>query len=386
MPKAKASLRNNFSNAIAAREESLKEKVTELQAELNNVKNEGISESERQEFEQKIIDLTAQLEGRGGKKKVDRASIDRDPDQPRTIFPENIIKERAESLRRYGQKTPIILIPKKNGRYDIFDGELRYRASELLGWQELEAVFLDRSELSSREEIFLHQIVTGLHSQKLHDLDLARSTIEIIACKYPELEEPEIAIPRYLDTTIKRLERRSQTSFSNLRLATPEEQHEWLDEQQWQAEIERDILELILSLQLNPKSVNSNVMPLLKLPEDLQQAIREHGLETSKVKELNKLSAAKLKVSELEAIEVRQALTAKSISSQLSLTQIKEEVENILARYNPQIDKIRQKEIDRWEKSWAKINLEGSNLQELKEIQKKLQQKINIVKQLIKTE
>jgi hypothetical protein len=79
-------------------------------------------------------------------------------------------------------------------------------------------------------------------------------------------------------------------------------------------------------------------------------------------------------------------LTAKSISSQLSLTHIKEEVENILARYNPQIDKTRQKEIDRWEKSWAKINLEGSNLQELKEIQKKLQQKINIVKQLIKTE
>ncbi|TBR56925.1 hypothetical protein B4U84_26130 [Westiellopsis prolifica IICB1] len=62
----------------------------------------------------------------GGVHEIEIQRIKPDPEQPRQTFPLYQLQERAESLRRHGQKTPIVLIPQPQSEYILFDGELRF--------------------------------------------------------------------------------------------------------------------------------------------------------------------------------------------------------------------------------------------------------------------
>lgn len=59
-----------------------------------------------------------------------------DPDQPRKEFPEESLKELAESLKTHGQWVPLII--RKDGT--IVDGERRYRAALLVGIDRLNCI------------------------------------------------------------------------------------------------------------------------------------------------------------------------------------------------------------------------------------------------------
>jgi ParB family transcriptional regulator, chromosome partitioning protein len=109
---------------------SLKVQVQALQGELAQAKSGILSDSQQDELNRQLEGLTVQLGEQGGIYDTDISLIDRDDQQPRTVFPPLLIKERIESLRRYGQKTPVILIPLETGRYRLFDGELRYRSAK----------------------------------------------------------------------------------------------------------------------------------------------------------------------------------------------------------------------------------------------------------------
>jgi ParB family chromosome partitioning protein len=120
-----------------------------------------------------------QLATQGGVHEIAINLIDPDPVQPRQTFPQLVIQERAESLRRQGQKNPIVLIPQLDGRYKLFDGELRWRSAPLAGMRKLKAVFLPKEEAPDEVVVFEGQIVSSIHSEKLHDLDLAAALIRV---------------------------------------------------------------------------------------------------------------------------------------------------------------------------------------------------------------
>ena len=88
-----------------------------------------------------------------------------------------------------------------------------------------------------------------------------------------------------------------------------------------------------MGLQLNPISINNNIFPLLSLAEDLLQVIRLEGLESSKARVLNKLSALQLSVDEAKALGLREEITQKVIQEKLSLGDIKRLVNDTLAQY-----------------------------------------------------
>jgi ParB family chromosome partitioning protein len=70
--------------------------------------------------------------------------IDEDPNQPRTVFNQELLEELAETIRQRGVKNPISVHPnpEKSGRYVINDGARRYRASRLAGKSSIKA-FID---------------------------------------------------------------------------------------------------------------------------------------------------------------------------------------------------------------------------------------------------
>ncbi|NJM75319.1 MAG: ParB N-terminal domain-containing protein [Acaryochloridaceae cyanobacterium RU_4_10] len=304
---------------------SLKAQIQTLQNELALAKSGVLTDSQEEALSRQLEGLTDTLGKQRGIHDVKISLIDRDNEQPRTVFPPLLIQERMESLRRHGQKTPVILIPQESGRYKIFDGELRYRSAKKLQWKTLKSVFLPDDEVSEDNSIFESQVITSIHAQRLHDLDLAFALVKLVTHDYPHFEGQQDRIPTLLNTALRRLEREGKSLLlSDIRLEDPTKQKIWLDDAGFKELEEYHLFEVILRLQLNPLSINSNVFPLLKLEDELKDVVRTDGLESSKARELNKLSASKLKVSEEEAIAIRRVLTKKVVDEKLSLKETKE--------------------------------------------------------------
>jgi ParB family chromosome partitioning protein len=281
---------------------------------------------QNEELERQLADLREQLKHKGGEQEIAIEEIDPDPDQPRKTFPELTLQERAKSLREEGQKSAIILIKKPDGRYQLFDGELRWRSAPLAGLSTLRAVFMDTP--NDAVEIFDGQLTTSIQSQKLHDLDLATGLIRLIEMKYPHLQGADI--PKILNGVVQRLKRAKQLeTLGELRVAPLEKQQAWL---KTCPEITQDdeaaIISVLLSKQQHPVSIANNIFPLLKLPPDLKQLIRETGVEGSKARAIAKLSSKALGVSEQEAKTIRAAV-AEEITRR-SLREIRTLVSNKL--------------------------------------------------------
>lgn len=336
---------------------SLRSQVQQLQEELTQARTGMLQDLEKEALDRRMEGLTEQLGQENGVHEIALSLIDRDEYQPRTVFPVSLIKERMESLRRQGQKTPIILIPIENGRYRLFDGELRFRSAQKLEWEMLKAVLLPQEEVTPSEALE-GQVVTSIHSQRLHDLDLATALVRLAVHQYPNFVEQEHRIPTWLNTALRRLEReRKLAALSEVRLATPEAQQMWLEQAGFKEVEEEQLFAVILKLQLNPLSVNSNVFPLLKLADDLKEVIRTEGLESSKARELNRLSADKLHQPEKATLKIRKATTDKVVQEKLSFSATRTLVNQLLQQYNPQTRS--SQEDERFVKAVMAIDIES---------------------------
>ncbi|CAM3198223.1 nucleoid occlusion protein [Filibacter tadaridae] len=71
--------------------------------------------------------------------------------QPRTVFSEEKIEELARTIHTHGVIQPIVIRGTGNDEYEIIAGERRYRAMKKLGWSEVPAIIreLDDKETAS---------------------------------------------------------------------------------------------------------------------------------------------------------------------------------------------------------------------------------------------
>lgn len=362
----------------------LKNQIETLEAEIIKLRSNVFSTEEKNVLEQQIEQLTNQLANQGGVHEIAIHLIDPDPDQPRQTFPQSIIQERAESLRRQGQKNPIVVIPQINGRYRLFDGELRWRSAPLAGMTKLKAVFFPKEETADEVLLFEGQLVSSIHSQKLHDLDLATALIKLIIYKYPNLKEREDEIPKFLNAFINRLVRNKKVQeLALIKDSDFEAQKEWLEASDFKEHEEYEIVSVLLELQLNPVSINNNIFPLLKIAEDLKKVIRSEGLESSKVRELNKLSSEQLRIDESEASVIRTQITQQVVQEKLSLSQTKTLVKQILDKYKDSNGQSQhEKQIDKTIKDIKSINLKDLEQIRLTQLRQVLLEKLNEIEQL----
>lgn len=328
MPAKKSmSVSSMFATTHQSKEVSgLRDRVAELEAEIDQLRSQQAPEftaAEKDTLEQRIAELAEQLAHRSGVHEIPLASIQPDPDQPRTIYPESVIHERAESLRREGQLSPVILIPLENGQYRLFDGHLRQFAAPLAGLTTLKAVFRADSDPIDR---FDQQLTTSIQSEKLHDLDLAAGLIRLISYR-TELSSADI--PTITNSALQRLKRMGTVSqLKRLQSATAEEQKQWLEQQGLEAK-QQQVLQVILGKGLNPVSVNTNAFPLMRLSTDLQDAMRQ-GLEASKAKVIGQLTPEKLETTAAIATRLRKKLIQETLREQLSLSMIRQRVRDLI--------------------------------------------------------
>jgi ParB family transcriptional regulator, chromosome partitioning protein len=364
-----------------AEAEQLRQEV----GQLRSTRAGTLSDSEKLALEGQITALTEQLAHSGGEHSIDIALIDADLDQPRTVFAKSVIQERAASLRDNGQLAPIIVIPQANGRYKLFEGQLRWEAAKFLAWPSLRSVFLPETEHQDPLEIFTQQVVTSAHSKGLHELDLATAILRIVSERGQRqgLALSAADVPKILNTAMSRLKReKALPDFNTLRISEAAEKAAWIDSRDLRSDAEREVYRAILNLQLHPGSVNNNVMPLLKLSDDLKQVIRQESLEGSKARELNKLAADKLGISAGKALKVRIEVTQQVVEQKLSLSETRILVEETLRQHRgtPEKSSAGQRAI----KQINQINLDEISADDLLELQEVMQQKLTYLTSLIR--
>lgn len=144
------------------------------------------------------------------------------------------------------------------------------------------------------------------------------------------------------------------------------------------------ILQTLLDYQLNPASISTNVLPMLAIADDLKEVVREFGLDASKVRELNKLSAEKLNQDAAAAAEVRTHTARKVATENLSLSETRDLVNNLLKSHNAEESTVRTLS-QRAIKSLQTISVEGWQPDEIKALKQALKAKLAELEQISKS-
>ncbi len=357
-------LSNLFSGAEYSQEVyALESKIAELSAEIEQLRSSG-----SQELEAKIQELREQLAS-GSVLDVIIEQIDRNVEQPRQTFTQESIEMLALSLESDGQQEPIILIEQLNGRYLLFDGERRWRSAKLLNWKTIKAVVIPYPAALHRRVL-----LANLHREDLNPLDTAEALIKEITSN-SDLNGEEI--PKILRTGVRRLERQGTITKVSPLVIAPIEQQEQELATLGLSEAERIVFQVLLSLRLNPASVNTNIFPMMGLSVDLKQAIREQGLGGMQAKALQQLSSKKLGLSEAAARKVRSRVTKQVLEKKLSVTQVRQLVTAEIARHNQQSDSATgKKQVDGIIQRVRSMPIEKVGREQLALLKEALQQKL----------
>lgn len=105
---------------------------------------------------------------------IDQVSTE---NNPRKTFNESTIRELAESISQYGLLQPIV-VRKKAGKYELINGERRFRAHKLLKKKTILAIIknVEQIDISKLPEI---KLVENLQREDLSESDLALSLQEL---------------------------------------------------------------------------------------------------------------------------------------------------------------------------------------------------------------
>ncbi len=120
------------------------------------------------------------------KKTVRLAEIEPNREQPRKSFSEESIAALADSIQQYGILQPILVRP-KDGMYQIVAGERRWRASRMLGLDEVPVII---KELSDKETMQI-ALIENLQRENLNPIEEAMGYRELM--EQFEMTQDEVA-------------------------------------------------------------------------------------------------------------------------------------------------------------------------------------------------
>jgi ParB family chromosome partitioning protein len=98
---------------------------------------------------------------------LDVASIQPNPQQPRTVFDEEALDELARSVREVGVLQPVVVREVGPGKYQLIMGERRWRASQAAGVATVPAIVRDTADT----DLLRDALLENLHRQQLNPLE-----------------------------------------------------------------------------------------------------------------------------------------------------------------------------------------------------------------------
>ena len=117
-----------------------------------------------------LIDTSdSQTQGSSNLNEISLSLIDPNPNQPRREFDENAMKELSASIREIGIITPVTLRQTNDGRYQIIAGERRWRASQMAGMETIPAYIRTAAD----DNVMEMALVENIQREDLNAIEIA---------------------------------------------------------------------------------------------------------------------------------------------------------------------------------------------------------------------
>ncbi|MBD2536746.1 ParB/RepB/Spo0J family partition protein [Nostoc flagelliforme FACHB-838] len=212
--------------------------------------------------------------------------------QPRRYFDPAKMDQLIQSVKEYGILENLLIrpIPDQDGQYELVAGERRYRAAQASGLLEVPVTIRD---LTDSEAISI-ALVENLQREDLNPVEETEAVLQLLALRLQCAQAEVVSLLYRMQNDVSRL-------TDNV-ISQPEGES-----------IKAVFTELGL---MGWESFVSNRLPLLKLPEDILDALRSGKIEYTKSRMIARVKNEQL----------RKTLLAEAIGSGLSLNQIKERV------------------------------------------------------------
>ncbi|HEY9608990.1 ParB/RepB/Spo0J family partition protein [Allocoleopsis sp.] len=220
--------------------------------------------------------------------------------QPRRYFAPEKLEQLVQSVKQHGILEPLLVRPLPDNQYELVAGERRYRAAVELGLTEVPIVV---RELNDTEALQL-ALVENLQREDLNPVEETEGILQLLALKL-NLTLPEIPPLLYQMKNAFEKDKGKDSEVRDNVIPNPE------------SDSEQGVQGVFDELGLMSwYSFTCNRLPLLRLPEDILEALRRGEIEYTKAKALAQVK------DEAE----RKALLEEAIAQSLSLSQIRERV------------------------------------------------------------
>ena len=226
--------------------------------------------------------------------------------QPRRYFDPEKLESLTKSIKAHGVIEPLLVRP-KDGKYELVAGERRLRASKQAGLSEIPVIIRELDDTKTSQI----RLIENLQREDLNPLEETEGILELLSI---ELDQPvSEAI-----STLHRMQNEAKGKVTQNVLGNEKESVE----------------KVFTSLgTIGWQSFVTSRLPLLKLPEDVLEVLRQGRLEYTKA-----VAIAKLKDK-----EKREKLLAEVLEKNLSLKEIKEKIEALKPTKEPKEPSLKER-------------------------------------------
>jgi ParB family chromosome partitioning protein len=110
-------------------------------------------------------------------KKIPISAIKPNRFQPRKIFKDESLRELADSIKEHGLTHPIIVAKNHKDNYEVIAGERRFRACQLAGLKEIDAII--RTKTGGRQMLAV-SLVENIQREDLNPIDTALAFRQLV--------------------------------------------------------------------------------------------------------------------------------------------------------------------------------------------------------------
>jgi ParB family transcriptional regulator, chromosome partitioning protein len=212
--------------------------------------------------------------------------------QPRQYFSETAMAELINSVKAHGILQPLLVRPLGNSEYELVAGERRYRAAKALGLANVPVTVRQMSDMEAKQFALLE----NLQRQDLNPVEETEGVLDLLS----------VVLEIDRSSVVSLLSQSARSNTDSAEIPSPV----------WQKAIE-----IFDTLGLTPESFRVNRLPLLNLPKDILNAVKQGEIEYTKARAINMLPDE----------ELRQELLKTAIGGGWSLQQIRSYVKDTKA-------------------------------------------------------
>jgi ParB family chromosome partitioning protein len=234
------------------------------------------------------------------------SQIDLPDNQPRKYFDTVKMGQLIASIREKGILEPLLVRPKSKGRYELIAGERRLRAAREIGLTHVPTIVKELADTDAWEIA----LIENLQREDLNPVEEVEGILQLLSLKLQLSQVDILALFNRLLNEHKGLVNSNVTVNG-------------LNESDANSNVTVRVKEILEAVGINNwLSFASNKLPLIKLPENVLEALRGGKIEYTKAKA----------IARVKDTQQRETLLQEAIAQDLSLTQIREKIAELNSR------------------------------------------------------